>query len=435
MKKRPNVLFLFTDDQRFDTIRALGNDEIHTPNMDRLLEHGTTFTHCHIMGGTGGAICIASRAMLLTGRTLFRAPNNIGDYPTWPEVLRKAGYATFGTGKWHNGPASYARGFTHGASIFFGGMSNHLKVPIHDFDPDGKYPKDKGYTGKGFSSEMFADAAVSFLHEHKGEEPFFAYVSYTAPHDPRMPPKKWADRYNPKKISLPKNFMPEHPFDNGDLRLRDERLAPWPRTPEIIRRHIAAYYGMISHTDATIGRILKALEETGRAENTIILFGGDNGLAVGRHGLMGKQNMYEHSLRVPLIICAPGVGKPGSRCASLVYLHDIFVTVCELAGLPIPDTVESKSLVPLLRNPSAKVYDDVYAAYRDLHRAVRTDRRKLIWYPKIPKFQLFDVQADPWELKNLADDPKHAPVLADMKQRLARWQREVGDPGPRITSS
>lgn len=425
--KRPNVLFLFTDDQRFDTIRALGNPEIETPNLDRLAARGVAFTHAHIMGGTGGAICIASRAMLLTGRTLFRAPNDLGAFATWPETFRQAGYETFGTGKWHNGAASYARSFSAGEAIFFGGMNDHRKVPVYDFAPDGKYPKSRQHVAEEFSSELFSNAAIRFLGGYRGAAPFFAYVAYTAPHDPRTPPKEWADRYDPQKITLPKNFMPEHPFDNGELKVRDEQLAPWPRTPEVIRRHIADYYGMISHVDEQIGRVLGALDETGHARDTIIVFGGDNGLAVGRHGLLGKQNLYEHSVRVPLIISAPGVGKPGTRCDALVYLHDIFPTVCDLAGVAAPETIESKDLVPLMRDPSARAYDDLYAAYRDLQRMVRTERWKLIVYPKVRVTQLFDVQADPWELRNLADAPEHAATLADMRGRLARWQGQVGD--------
>ena len=425
---RPNILFLFSDDQRFDTIHALGNADIRTPNMDRLAARGTAFTHTFIMGGDQGAICICSRAMLLTGRSLWRAPHEPKpDLPLWPEVFRQAGYTTFGAGKWHNGPAAYARCFSAGGSIFFGGMTNHLKVPVYDFAPDGRYPKNREYVAKEFSSTLFSDTAIRFLREYKDPAPFLAYVAYSAPHDPRMPPGKFKAMYDPKKIPVPKNFMPEHPFDNSELKVRDEMLAPFPRTPEVIRDHLAAYYGMISHLDDEIGRVLDALEETGHARSTIVIFGADNGLSVGQHGLMGKQSLYEHSIRVPLIVCAPGVGKPAARCHSLSYLHDLFPTVCDLAGVPAPETVESKSLAPLMRNPSATAYGDVYAAYRDLMRAVRTDRWKLIVYPKAAVTQLFDVAADPWELRNLADAPEHASVLADMHERLARWQKQAGD--------
>ncbi|GAI83201.1 unnamed protein product, partial [marine sediment metagenome] len=177
----------------------------------------------------------------------------------------------------------------------FGGMSNHLKVPVYDFDPSGEYPKEKQYTGEKFSSEMFADEAIKFLENDTGDDPFFMYVSFTAPHDPRMAPKEYEEIYPRERIFIPENFMPEHPFDNGEMKIRDEKLAPWPRTEKIVRDHIGAYYAMITHTDAQIGRLVDALEKNGKAENTIIIFAGDNGLAVGQHGLLGKQNLYEHS--------------------------------------------------------------------------------------------------------------------------------------------
>src|SRR5262249_44125729 len=150
---------------------------------------GFTFTHAYCMGAMQGAVCVPSRAMVLSGRTLFRVPTNLpADVPLWPEVMGKAGYVTFGTGKWHNGPASFARSFQHGGDIFFGGMGNHLKLPVHDFDPAGKYPPKAAHTGRAFSSAMFADTAIRFLRSYKEDKPFFLYVAFTAPHDPRMPP-------------------------------------------------------------------------------------------------------------------------------------------------------------------------------------------------------------------------------------------------------
>lgn len=426
--ERPNVLFLFSDDQRYDTIRALGNPHIKTPNLDRLVESGFVFRNNYVMGSMSGAVCHPSRAMLQSGMTLWRAPGNLQGVPIWPEVMKNAGYATFGTGKWHNGPASFARGFTHGGAIFFGGMSSHYKVPIHDFDPTGKYPGSKRYTGEKFSSELFAEAAIDFLEQHKGGKPFYVYVSFTAPHDPRHPPPPYDTMYDPQRIPTPKSFMPRHPFDNGELIIRDENLAPFPRTPEVVRRHIADYYGMITHMDAQIGRILKTLEETGHADDTIILFSGDNGLAVGRHGLLGKQNLYEHSGRMPLIFAGPGIPRGNSN--ALVYLHDLFPTFCELTGLRIPDTVEGKSLVPVIMGRKEKVRDCVLTAYKSIQRSIREPRWKLIKYhvAGAKTRQLFDLENDPDEINNLADDPAAAGHLARLEKLLKRARAEFGDP-------
>ncbi len=427
-QRRPNILFLFSDDQRFDTIHALGNKEIITPNMDRLVKRGTAFTHAFIMGSTRGAVCVCSRAMLLTGRTLYRA-EPIEKGTTFPELLREHGYVTFGTGKWHNGRETFAWGFTRGAKIFFGGMSNHLQVPVYDFDPEGKYPKGKAYKGEKFSSELFSDAAIQFLREYDGKRPFLLYVAYTAPHDPRMAPEKYAKMYDPSKISLPKNFLPEHPFDNGEMKIRDEKLAPWPRTPEVVRKHIADYYAMITHLDAQIGRVLDALEQSGHAQNTIIIFSGDNGLAVGQHGLMGKQNLYEHSVRVPLVFCGPGIPQ-GKTSDALCYMHDIFPTICDLAGLPVPSTVEGKSLAPIISGKSRKVRDSVFGAYRNVQRMVREERFKLIEYFVRGKktTQLFDLASDPWETTNLSSDNRYAETISRLRGELRQWQKKVDDP-------
>jgi arylsulfatase A-like enzyme len=424
-----NILFLLTDDQRFDMIGAL-NPEVKTPNIDNLVKRGTTFTHCFIMGGTQAAICAPSRAMLMTGRNLFNVPDSIVEIPgaddpslaTLPETLKNAGYETFMTGKWHSSKKTFKRSFTGGSRIFFGGMSNHLQMPIHDFDPTGEYPKEKLRIEKKFSSELFSDSAVDFLKNYRGDKPFFAYVAYTSPHDPRMAPKKYCDYYRNQDLKLPSNFLPEHPFDNGELKIRDELLAPFPRTPEVIKEHLAAYYAMVSEVDAQIGRVLDALKESGHDKDTIIVFGSDNGLAVGQHGLMGKQSLYEHSLRVPLIICGPGLPE-GQKSGALVHLHDVFPTLCELLKMKTPPTVQSSSLVPVLKNQTAKVRDRIVGAYINIQRCVREEEWKLIVYRVKGKetIQLFNIKDDPWETDNLSVKPEFADRISRMREQLIEW--------------
>jgi arylsulfatase A-like enzyme len=310
----------------------------------------------------------------------------------------------------------------------FGGMSDHDKVPVQDFDRSGTYDKSRTHPGEKFSSELFTDAAVNFLRDYKGDRPFAMYIAYTAPHDPRTPPEEYRRMYPPEKVKLPRNFLPQHPFDNGELKIRDENLAPFPRTPEVIRRHIAEYYGMITHLDAQIGRVFDALAQTRRQDNTIIVFAGDNGLAVGQHGLMGKQNMYDHSIRVPLIMAGPGVPK-GKRMQAMCYLLDIFPTLCDLTGVPTPSTVEGRSLVPVLRG-NAGGRETIFAAYRNLMRSVRTDRWKLNVYFVQGKrtVQLFDLRSDPWEMQDLADERDQSERVREMESLLQRWMRDVDDP-------
>lgn len=451
--KRPNILFFFTDDQRYDTIHALGNGHIATPTMDAFAQAGTAFTHAHIMGGSCEAVCMPSRAMLMSGRSLFHLQGQgqgiPEEHPLLGETLQRAGYVTYGTGKWHNGPRSYARSFSQGDEIFFGGMEDHWNVPAYHFDPTGHYstshpmvrdpwrsneviyrPCDHITPGK-HSSELFCDAAIAFLNQYQGEAPFFMYVSFMAPHDPRTMPRQYQEMYDPAGIELPPNFTPAHPFDNGELRVRDELLATSPRHPAEMRRHLAEYYAMITHADAQMGRVMDTLRARGLADDTIIVFAGDNGLALGQHGLMGKQSLYDHSVRVPLILAGPGVPQ-GQRRDAYCYLSDIYPTLCDLLGIPIPPTVEGQSLVPAMRDADERIRDVLLCAYKGLHRSARDRRFKLIEYVVGGQrtTQLFDLQEDPWELHNLAGQPAHAQKLAELRQELGRWRAELGDTQP-----
>ena len=190
--------------------------------------------------------------------------------------------------------------------------------------------------------------------------------------------------------------------------------------------HRSEYYAIISHLDQQLGRILDALQQTGQADNTYIIFTADHGLAVGQHGLMGKQNQYDHSVRVPLIFVGPGIAKGGSISA-MVYLQSVYPTVCELAGVAIPPTVEFPSLVGLLRGNGTPPHDAIFGAYINFQRMVRTDRYKLIRYPHVGKVQLFDVRDDPWETHNLADEPAYAAVVERLTRRLKELQKTAGD--------
>jgi arylsulfatase A-like enzyme len=450
---RPDILFFFTDDQRCDTIRALGNQEIATPNLDALVARGTSFSSAYIMGGSCPAVCMPSRAMLMTGRTLYRLDAQGQSIPSehilLGEALQEAGYTTFGTGKWHNGPASYARSFTAGDEIFFGGMEDHWNVPACHFDPSGEYNvlqpvvrdpwnsndlshRHCDHIQPGVhSSELFADAAIDFLSSYQDSAPLFMYLSFMAPHDPRTMPRQYLEMYDPASLALPPSFLPEHPFDNGELRVRDEMLAPWPRTRQEIRRHNAEYYAMITHLDAQIGRVMEALHLSGRAEHTIVVLAGDNGLAIGRHGLMGKQNLYDHSLHVPLLFAGPGVPR-GQRRAAQCYLSDIYPTLCDLASVEVPGTVEGCSLVPAMRDPSHTSRRYLHFAYRSVQRAVQDGRHKLIEYvvKGTRRTQLFDMQNDPWEVRDLASQPGRARQVDELRTVLRRWQTDLGDNQP-----
>ena len=442
MGRRPNVLFLLTDDQRGDTIRALGNSNIETPHLDSLVRRGTSFTRATC----AHPLCVPSRAEILTGCTGFRngvhPPRNQPDLAliTWPQAMQRAGYRTGWVGKWHLAGRPSSRGYADSVGLFSSGGGQFS--PTHPRDYRGT--EVTGYRGWIFQTDdrrmfpeqgigltpeinaKFADAAIEFI-QRKSADPFFLHVNFTAPHDPLLIPPGYENKYDPELIPAPRNFLPRHPFDHGNLEGRDEVLLPWPRTKELVQRDLAAYYAVISYLDVQIGRVLKALETSGQRDNTLIVFSSDHGLALGSHGLRGKQNMYEHTINVPLILAGPGV--PANKtCRQQCYLRDLFPTVCELTGVPIPETVQGTSLAPVIAGTKSEVYPFIVGYFQDVQRMIRTDRWKYVWYPQISKQQLFDLAADPDELVNLADDARYAIEMAQLREKLFKWLQQHDDP-------
>ncbi|GIW79866.1 MAG: sulfatase [Gemmatales bacterium] len=402
--KKPNVLFLFTDDQRADTIHALGNPVIRTPNLDRLVEDGFVFNNAYCMGSTRGAVCLPSRTMLHSGRSLFHLAN-VANGPNLGKTMTEAGYETFHLSKRGNTPHALHKHFQHSS-----------------------YLNDAAERRNGYAGRTAANAAIEFLKNRKKDKPFFIYLGFAGPHDPRGTNEKFRSLYDRDKIPLPANYLPFHPFDNGELMIRDEKLAPWPRTKEEIRRHLFDYYAMISHMDMQIGRIFKTLEESGEFDNTIIIFSSDHGLAIGSHGLMGKQSLYEHSMKSPLIFKGPGIKK--GKSDAFAYLFDIYPTICDLVGAAIPKEVEGKSLVPIMKGTQSSVRDVIFLAYRDVMRAVRKGDWKLIRYPQVNVTQLFNLKDDPHEINNLAGKAEYARRVQEMMALLKQQQKVYDDTLP-----
>lgn len=409
-----NILIIYSDDHSYHALGAAGNKEIHTPNLDKLAKSGLMFTQAHVMGGHQGAVCIPSRAMLLTGRYVNRLPGDGSTIPdsivSLPEVLRKQGYNTYHTGKWHSDKASHNRMFSTGGDIFLGGMHfpkfGGQEFPtVFRFDSTGVYDETRKRISNTYSTTLYADNAIQFLESSVSKsDPFFCYVAFTSPHDPRTPPEKFSRMYDPAKITLPKNFMINHPFDNGDMNVRDEQLLPTPRNPEAIKKEIALYYGMVSEMDAQVGRILDALERNGLKENTLIIFAGDNGLAVGQHGLLGKQNLYEHSIRVPMIMAGPGI-PINKKNNGFTYLSDITPTILDYLQFKKPATVEAKSLLPAILDPTKKVRTSIYNVYGHWSRSIKSeDGFKMIVYnvDGVATTQLFNLKKDPFEINDLS---------------------------------
>ena len=440
---RPNILFIFADDQTYESIHALGNDEIETPNLDRLVRSGTTLTHAYNQGGYHGAVCVASRTMLVSGRYIWHAqelektikqPDEMEKL--WPRLMKRQGYDTYFTGKWHI--KADANKVFDVAQHVRGGMPKQTPEgynrPIEG-EPDRWSPSDPKFGGfwEGGKhwSEVVKDDAVEYLETAaKSDNPFFMYIAFNAPHDPRQSPQEYVDRYPLSKIKVPDNFLPLYPYMDAignSKKLRDEALAPFPRTEYSVKVNRREYYAIITHMDHQIGLILEALKKTGQEDNTYIFFTADHGLSCGHHGLLGKQNMFDHSMRVPLMVVGKGI-EANTKIDTAVYLQDIMPTTLELAGSSIPEHVKFNSLLPVLSGQKKEQYDAIYGAYRDdMQRMITDDGFKLILYPKVPKVLLFDLQKDPSEQHDLSGVTENQSRIKAMFGKLQKLQVETGD--------
>lgn len=445
--EQPNILFLLVDDQRPDTIAALGNPHIRTPHLDRLVRSGMTFTRATC----SYPICHISRAEILTGRHGWengmdglKGRRFRDDVSFWPETLRQSGYDTCYVGKWHTPGRPSGVGFAQVRGLFGGGGGKWWRDGQHDWkgfpitgyrgwvfqslDGRTKYPE----RGVGLTPDIsarFADAAIGFLNSapERGRAPWFLHVNFTAPHDPLLMPPGYEGRYLAQEIPVPANFLPEHPFDHGNLRGRDEALLAWPRTHDSVRDLLRVYYSVIENLDAQVGRILSALEKSGQSGNTIVIFASDHGMGCGSHGLRGKQSMYEHTINVPFLVRGPGIPED-RRTDAQIYLRDLYPTTCELAGIPVPDAVTARSFAGVLRGETDAHHRAIYGYYTDAQRMIRTGGWKLVRYPQVDKWQLFNLSADPHELNNLADAPEHRPRFEGLRDQLLTWRRQTGDP-------
>ncbi|MBH46375.1 MAG: choline-sulfatase [Flavobacteriaceae bacterium] len=451
-KNLPNILFLFADDYTFDAIHALGNDVIETPNLDQLVRNGSYFSQAFNMGGWNGAVCIASRSMIITGQSIWDAKAMTDDWKqnkrlnqaslSWGKLMEQKGYQTYMTGKWH---------VSIDPQMIFQTVRNiRPGMPKDYWNTEDKKGYDRPKEGKkdtwiasdslneGFWeggkhwSEVIKDDALDFLKiSSQKEAPFFMYLAFNAPHDPRQSPQSFLDRYPLEKIPLPENWLPEYPFKDAignSKTLRDEALAPYPRTPYAIKTHMREYFAIITHLDEQIGKILHALEASGRADNTYIFFTGDHGLSVGKHGLLGKQSLFDHSIRVPLIFTGPEIPK-NQIINHEVYLQDIMATSLELAEIPKPKSVAFKSFLSLIKgNEISSPYPEgIYGAYMDYQRMIRKDGYKLMVYPKIKKLLLFDLKNDPLEQQDISNKEEYKNTVKNLFESLILLQRKYND--------
>jgi arylsulfatase len=461
----PNILWICTDQQRFDTIHALGNEHIHTPNLDRLVAEGAAFTHAYCQS----PICTPSRASFLTGMYPSRVQaccngNDVwaGAAPLVTKLLSEAGYDCGLSGKLHLAAAENRiekRG-DDGYRVFHWSHGPiHLDHPGHEYDV---WLTKQGYSlaelrkdPAGIPPELHqttwcADRAIDFI-EAAGDQPWLFSVNIFDPHAPFDPPQSYSDRY-------PVDAMPGPYFQESDLAVQEklsggiDYFQNKPRHPESFnaRGLQAAYWAMVELIDENVGRMLDALERTGQAGNTLVIFTSDHGETLGDHGLLMKGcRFYEGLVRVPLLLRLPGQIPAGLRSETLVELTDIAPTLLELAGLSVPVEMQGRSLLPILKGGALPVQHrdfvrcEYYAALpMGKHpqpntgtRAtmIRNRRYKLTIYHGTGLGELFDLQQDPWEFDNLWDDPGCAEVRFELTRQSFDALAAALDLGPAIT--
>ncbi len=460
--QRPNFLFILVDDQSPLDLKLYNpRSTLETPVIDSLAARGMVIDGAYHMGAHVGAVCTPSRHMIMSGRTLWRlpiapwgeknCPPNL-EQQTLPAVFRRAGYATMRTCKMGN---SYE-------------AANRLYEVRRDATK-------RGPTAES-GSHWHAEQVLDYLAERKRSgdaRPFLIDFGFSHPHDTRDGTPELLARYgavnhtdqdhspslNPKAPPLPLDYLPAHPFDNTHLDVRDEVAVSgvWRKRDEAsIRNEIGRQYACSENIDLQIGRVLSRLEELGELANTYIVYTADHGMSLGRHGLMGKQNLYQHTWRVPFIIAGPGIAA-GQRLEGNIYLHDVLPTFCDYAGISPPETNEGLSLRPLLEGQRQTLREVLYGVYsgggKPGMRAVKRGDWKLIEYESSDRgareTQLFNLQENPDEYlpehhspevrsltgvqpaarqTNLAGDPRHAGELEMMRAVLLEEMRKWDDP-------
>ena len=467
---RPNILFIIVDDQSpFDLKAYDPTSQLDTPNIDRLAAEGMVINNAYEMGAWVGAVCTSSRHMIMSGRTLWHIPDQAGrgnnphqgnaelvppnlEQQTLAAVFNRAGYDTMRTCKQGNSYEDANKQFT----------------VRHDASKRGGTDQ----TG----SKWHGDQVMNYLTARdadKDTDPFMIYYGFSHPHDTRDGTPELLAKYgatnhtdrnslpaaHPKQPRLPINWLPAHPFHHGQPGLRDEVAVSgvWEnRDPQTIRNEIGRQFACSENIDIQIGRVLDQLEASGKLDNTYIVYTSDHGMAIGRHGLQGKQNLYDPTFRVPFIVRGPGI-EAGSRATGNAYLLDSLATLCDMAGIDAPPTNEGSSLLPVLHGKQDSVRDTLYGAYcggtKPGMRCVKKGDWKLIKYDvmdgSVRETQLFNLAENPNEFiaehhdpavitltgakptaaqTDLAEDPAHAATLAEMEALLLEEMRRLDDP-------
>lgn len=456
-KERPNVLLIMTDQQRFDTLRCMGNDLIETPCLDWLASEGTLFTKAY----TPAPSCVPARASLITGKNPWKTGVlgmggnqlemgvNLGE--TIPSALSKLNYLTVGIGKMHFYPQRSLNGF-HQTIL---DESGRIKDPdfVSDYKEwfDRNKPAevniiDHGMDWNGWGARPYhlpeylhatnwtVNEGIKFLKRRDPSKPFFLKLSFARPHSPYDPPEYYFNMYNEKELPQPViGDWVEEPLQ------KVTSLDAWNRrlTPEELHRAKAGYYGSITHIDTQIGRFLYALKREKQLDNTIIIFTSDHGDMLGDHDLLRKTYAFEGSSHIPMLIVLPKKMRnivKAKKVDTPVTLQDIFPTILDILGEEIPKDLDGESMFKLIKNEDIDreyVHGEHSTCYSELHEMqyIVSGDYKYIWYPRREKSseQLFNLKADPYEIKDLAEVKEYSEILNKMRGFMAKELEERGE--------
>jgi len=473
--KKPNIVFVFTDDHGYQAISAYGSNRNKTPNMDRLAKEGMLFHRAFVTN----SICGPSRAVIQTGKHshlngFIRNGNTFnGDQQTFPKLLRKVGYQTAIVGKWHL--KSTPQGFDYFEVLV--GQGPYYNPPMRTTNKDGKVVTVKH---TGYTTDVITDLTLDWLKNKRvKDKPFMLMYQHKAPHRNWQPGPKHLNTYDDVTLPEPETLWDDYsnrasPAKNqamtverhlsaNDLKLNrgpgnltPEQRAKWEKAygpknkafeeakltgKELVKwkyqRYAKDYLRCVASVDDNLGRVLKYLDDEGLSENTVVIYTSDQGWYLGEHGWYDKRWMYEESFRTPLIVRWPGVIKPGSENKDIVSNLDFAQTFLDIAGAPDPGDMQGRSLVPIFKG---KTPDDwrtsFYYHYYEFpgahsvarHYGVRTDRYKLIHYYQVNEWELFDLEQDPNELKNLHANPEYQTVRKNMEKELDRLRKHYKVP-------
>ena len=432
---RPNFLFILTDDQRWDAMgvvqREMGEHGrfpwLKTPNLDRLAAEGVRFRNAFVVN----SLCAPSRATFLTGQYGHAngVVNNHTAFPlgnvTHASLLRAAGYRTAYCGKWHMGQQPERPGFDFAASFLGQGRYTDCPIVVNGVTTP----------SKGWVDDVTTDYLLQFLRENK-DRPFCATIGYKAVHGPCTPPERRRNDYADARARAVPNLAAKAAYATGHLPpARRPAAAAAQAAPDgagLVPAHVD-YFRCVAAMDDNVGRLLAALDELKLSERTVVVFAGDNGYYLGEHGLGDKRSAYEESLRIPMLLRYPPLAAKGATVDSMVLNTDLAPTFLDLAGLPVPAAMHGRSWRPLLQGGGADWRKSFFYCYffergfgTPMTTAVRTETAKLVRYPGHDDWtELFDLKADPFELKNLYGDPAAAKLRAELEDEYERQKQAI----------